>query len=81
MLVFDGVGCHITAKVLNFLEDHEIVPFCLPAHTSHIMQLLDIGGFQAYKPWHAEMVDEANRISRNNRKCSLSNILYQNNSK
>jgi len=47
MLIFDGHGSHITVPFLEYCEEHNIVPFCLPPHSTHLLQPLDIGCFQA----------------------------------
>lgn len=61
MLIFDGYGSHITKDVIDYCKWHKIVLFCLPPHTSHFLQPLDVVLFQPYKHWHGEIVDEATR--------------------
>ncbi len=61
MLVFDGCGSHCTYEFLEICERNKIVPFCLPPHTSHILQLLDVVVFQPYKHYHALAVNHATR--------------------
>ena len=39
--------------------DADILPFCLPPHTTHILQPLDVVVFQPYKHWHAQAIDKA----------------------
>jgi hypothetical protein len=45
MLIMDGHGSHLTHDFVNYWWDHDIVPFILPAHTTHLLQPLDIGFF------------------------------------
>ncbi len=61
LLLLDGYGSHFTYKFLTHCEDANIIPFCLPPHTTHFLQPLNITVFQPYKYWHAEAVDEATR--------------------
>ena len=43
----------------NTGEDHKIILFFLPPHSSHRLQPLDVGVFSAYKHWHSEWVYDA----------------------
>ncbi|KIM94488.1 hypothetical protein OIDMADRAFT_75280, partial [Oidiodendron maius Zn] len=49
MLIFDGHGSHLTQEFLDFCWQHHIRPFQLPAHTTHLLQPLDVGVFQSLK--------------------------------
>jgi DDE superfamily endonuclease/Tc5 transposase-like DNA-binding protein len=59
LLFCDRFGSHLTRQVLEFCEKVQILPFFLPAHTSHILQPLDVGVFSVYKQYHAKVVEEA----------------------
>ncbi|KAF8251780.1 DDE-domain-containing protein, partial [Wilcoxina mikolae CBS 423.85] len=61
LLLLDGYGSHCTKEFLDFCDDHYIIPFCLPPHTTHLLQPLDVVCFQPYKYFHAEAVDAATR--------------------
>jgi DDE superfamily endonuclease len=61
LLLFDGFDSHCTKEFLKVLEENKITPYRLPAHTSHFLQPLDVGCFQPYKHWYAEVVDAATR--------------------
>lgn len=47
MLIFDGFEGHLKPAVINYAIDnhHDIILFCLPVHTSHKTQPLDVGVF------------------------------------
>ena len=49
LLVLDGHGSHITIDVIKYAQSKEIHLLCLPSHTSHILQLLDVGVFKSFK--------------------------------
>jgi hypothetical protein len=49
----------MTYEFVRFCEDHKIIVFFLIPHTSHILQPLDVGVFQAYKHWHSEAIADA----------------------
>jgi hypothetical protein len=42
ILVYDGHQSHITASVIRFCIKHRIALLCLPAHSTHILQPLDL---------------------------------------
>ena len=49
MLLFDGHGSHLSQEFLDFCWKYHIRPFLLPAHTTHLLQPLDVGVFQSLK--------------------------------
>jgi hypothetical protein len=61
LLLLDGYGSHCTKEFIDYCDEHKIIPFCLPPHTSHLLQPLDVVVFQPYKHYHAEAVEVATR--------------------
>ncbi len=55
----DGYGSHHTSQFISYCEDHKIIPFGLPSHTTHLLQSLDVCVFQPLKHWHLEAVNRA----------------------
>jgi hypothetical protein len=49
MLVLDGHESHISVDFENFCKEHNIIPICLPPHSSHLTQPLDVGFFGPLK--------------------------------
>ena len=47
LLILDGHASHVTTKVIRFCVDHKIILLCLPPHTTHLLQPLDVGIFAA----------------------------------
>jgi DDE superfamily endonuclease len=47
LLILDGHASHVTTKVIWFCVDHKIILLCLPPHTTHLLQPLDVGIFAA----------------------------------
>lgn len=45
LLIFDGHKSHVTEPVMAWAKDHNVDLFVLPAHTSHVLQPLDVGCF------------------------------------
>ena len=51
ILVLDGYGCHVQHNVLQYLKQNSVYVIGLPAHTSHVLQPLDVfvfGDFKSY---------------------------------
>jgi hypothetical protein len=49
MLVLDGHESHINAEFNEYCKANNIVPLCLPSHSSHLTQPLDVGIFGPLK--------------------------------
>lgn len=45
MLLVDGHGSHISLDFAEYCFKHNIVALCLPAHSTHLLQPLDVGIF------------------------------------
>jgi len=45
MLLLDGHASHISTRTIEFCVSHNIILLCLPPHTTHILQPLDVGVF------------------------------------
>lgn len=49
LLIFDGHNSHLTIPLIEMACANNIELFCLPAHTSHALQPLDVGVFKSVK--------------------------------
>ena len=45
LLILDGHASHISNKVISFYIASKIILLCLPPHTTHLLQPLDVGVF------------------------------------
>ena len=45
LLIPDGYVSHISYKFLRYCQQNDITVFCLPPHSTHLLQPLDIGLF------------------------------------
>ena len=62
ILFLDGHSSHLSYEVATFCKSQGIILYCLPPHSSHAMQPLDVGVFgpmkaawhKALKEWHWE---------------------------
>ena len=56
VMFMDGHSAHINLAVSDFCKDHGIILYCLPAHSSHILQPLDIVVFGPIKAeWNNQL--------------------------
>ena len=49
LLVLNGHGSHHTAQFEEFFRNHSIITLCMLAHSSHILQPLNVGCFSPLK--------------------------------
>ena len=49
VLLVDGRSSHIDIEVSKFCSENQILLYCLPAHSSHLLQPLDVGFFRSLK--------------------------------
>jgi hypothetical protein len=45
MMIFDGHASHLSSDVIRLCLTHKVILLCLPPHTTHLLQPLDIGLF------------------------------------
>lgn len=45
LLILDGHGSHLTDRMIELAIEHDIHLYCLPPHTTHRLQPLDVGVF------------------------------------
>lgn len=57
LLIFDGHGSHITNKMIELAVKNKIKLFCLPPHTTHKLQFLDVGVFRSLQWEWAKQCD------------------------
>ena len=49
LLLVDGHKSHITLNVIDLCQENNIILFCLPPHTTHALQPLDVAVFNPYR--------------------------------
>ena len=62
MLILDGHSSHVTTSVIRFCVSNKIPLLCLPAHTTHILQPLDVGVFAPLSIIYANHVHRRSRF-------------------
>ncbi|XP_048252703.1 MFS-type transporter clz9-like [Haliotis rufescens] len=45
LIVYDGHRSHVSIPLIEWARQHHIILFVLPAHTSHVLQPMDVGCF------------------------------------
>jgi hypothetical protein len=62
LLILDGHGSHATPEFDKFCSERSIITLCMPAHSSHLLQPLDVGCFAALKRSYGRMVADYIRL-------------------
>lgn len=57
LLILDGHGSHHTRQFIRYCDDHNIIPFGMPPHLTHLLQPLDVVVFQPLKHYHAKALE------------------------
>ena len=61
LLILDGHSSHATPEFDRFCTENKIITLCMPAHTSHLLQPLDVGCFSPLKAAYGREVAELAR--------------------
>ena len=78
LLLLDGHSSHFTLEAIKFAAENEIILFCLPPHTTHVPQPLDVSFFGPLKKhWsrvcHEYMADNPGKVVTRSQFSSLFN--------
>jgi hypothetical protein len=65
LLIFDGHGSHQTSEFREFCLQNCILTLCMPAHTSHILQPLDVSCFGPLKKAYGSQIENKMRLGIN----------------
>ena len=49
LLIQDGHSSHVSIELVELARENGVYLLCLPSHTSHILQPLDVGVFKSFK--------------------------------
>ena len=58
MIVLDGHESHLSAQFEEFCKEKNIITLCLPAHSSHLTQPLDVGCFSVLKRSYGKELED-----------------------
>jgi len=59
LLLLNGHGSHCIREFISYCDEKKIIPFCLPPHTTHLLQPLDVVVFQPLKHYDVEAINYA----------------------
>lgn len=65
LLILDGHGSHLTPQFDQICSENNIIPICMPAHSSHLLQPLDVGCFAPLKRAYGRLVENKMRLGFN----------------
>lgn len=65
LLVLDGHESHISAQFQQYCQDNKIITLCMPPHSSHILQPLDVGCFAPLKASYGKQIENLVRVRIN----------------
>ena len=61
LLILDGHSSHATPEFDQYCTENKIITLCMPAHTSHLLQPLDVGCFSPLKRAYGHEIQELAR--------------------
>lgn len=62
LLILDGHRSHITPEFDLFCKDRNIITLCMPPHSSHLLQPLDISCFAVLKRSYGRQIEDLMRV-------------------
>jgi hypothetical protein len=65
LLILDGHGSHATPEFDQYCREKLIITLCMPPHSSHILQPLDVGCFSVLKRAYSKQVVNYMRLGIN----------------
>jgi hypothetical protein len=65
MLILDGHGSHLTPQFDQTCTENHIIPVCMPPHSSHLLQPLDVSCFAVLKRQYGQLVEQRMRLGFN----------------
>ena len=57
MLLLDGHGSHLTAEFDRICSENNVIPMCVPPHSSYPLQPLDVGCFVILKRQYGRFIE------------------------
>ena len=61
LLVLDGHESHHSTEFELFCQDNKIITLCMPPHSSHLLQPLDVGCFSPLKRAYSRQIEDLMR--------------------
>jgi hypothetical protein len=65
LLILDGHESHISVELQQYCQDNNIITLCMPPHSSHLLQPLDVGCFSPLKASYGKQIENLIRVRIN----------------
>jgi hypothetical protein len=65
LLILDGHGSHLTPQFDQICSENNVISICMPAHSSHKLQPLDVGCFSPLKKAYGTLIEQKARLGVN----------------
>ncbi|KAJ5737298.1 uncharacterized protein N7483_002423 [Penicillium malachiteum] len=65
LLILDGHGSHLTPQFDRICSENNIIPLCMPPHSSHLLRPLDVGCFAVLKRTYGRFISDLARTGYN----------------
>ena len=65
LLLMDGHKSHLTLDAVDICQKNGVILFCLPLHTTHALQLLDVAVFKSLKDHFSKAVQALSFTKKN----------------
>lgn len=62
-LILDGHGSHLTIDVIDLAREHNVILYCLPPHTTHLLQPLDVAVFRSLKAYFSKLCGQVKLLT------------------
>ena len=62
LLIVDDHNSHINIEFIEFCLASNIIAYCLPSHSTHLLQPLDVGLFSPLQKYYGKQVDQITRF-------------------
>ena len=63
LLMVDGHASHISTEFIKFCNEKKIIPLCLPPHTTHLLQPLDVSVFGPLSREYKKQLEAVTRFN------------------
>ena len=63
VLILDGHGSHLTIDVIDLAREHNVILYCLPPHTTHLLQPLDVSVFKSLKSQFSKLCGQVKLLT------------------
>ena len=65
LLILDGHKSHLSVEFQQYCQDNNIITLCMPPHSSHLLQPLDIGCFSPLKALYSKQIKKLVQLQIN----------------